>query len=669
MMERVSESPSASSVVLPQLRSSRHDSVTSLSSASHLDKEARAQTLDQIHSSACNTDTLTTFSEFTSPPSASSAVDGKGIASELQGGLSGLYNRLRASVGNVRDIVSHITEDGYPHDRPLRDSQLHISSLTHSNSQSVDSIQLSTPSTDSLYKSQDSAAGRPSLGENVGLDHEKNEKDQQNRSKRVLAVTAGASLQASSSNSSVTSGPSVPLTQAVTRAAALPAVAEVNVSAVKERDLGGGHVSNKQVTKSTAQSKPPLAFPSEFYLGASVDKPNSETPGGGLTSDDPGPTQKAQGSRSILDTTPGATARFSDQAANNRPKNARKNDFATDDHILSGSVLESIGEPIRSPTKPSAGRNQDAVEASRTVTNPTTPRGDALTGTQAGDFTGDIAAGQSQKWNNQRPELTGKRPSVSSQSRLTRSPSSHQSQTSREGVTTVSPNTTRQSLPSTDIAENLDGYQVTSQLKTQATSIQNKDARSSKVSSQIKSKILNKEYWMRDENARDCFYCGDSFSTFRRKHHCSRYTIEMSKFYHTYALTQGLVAKYLMQNAHHFSRVHNLDNRGLFEFANPARVSSMDTMIHLTSRMIATYLSPASGRDMVQQVQAISWQARQGLSRPKQKIPIRVREFQTSVSQQWQSLQHVVPGGKQARHLFSRLMLSGVYCGPPRPGH
>ena len=42
------------------------------------------------------------------------------------------------------------------------------------------------------------------------------------------------------------------------------------------------------------------------------------------------------------------------------------------------------------------------------------------------------------------------------------------------------------------------------------------------VLSQTRTRVLSKEYWMRDENARDCFHCGDAFSTFRRKHHCSQ---------------------------------------------------------------------------------------------------------------------------------------------------
>jgi 1-phosphatidylinositol-3-phosphate 5-kinase len=36
----------------------------------------------------------------------------------------------------------------------------------------------------------------------------------------------------------------------------------------------------------------------------------------------------------------------------------------------------------------------------------------------------------------------------------------------------------------------------------------------------LRSKVLPKELWMRDETAKECFYCGEPFSTFRRKHHC-----------------------------------------------------------------------------------------------------------------------------------------------------
>ena len=40
------------------------------------------------------------------------------------------------------------------------------------------------------------------------------------------------------------------------------------------------------------------------------------------------------------------------------------------------------------------------------------------------------------------------------------------------------------------------------------------------VMSHLKRRVISKSFWMKDENAKDCFYCGQAFSTFRRKHHC-----------------------------------------------------------------------------------------------------------------------------------------------------
>lgn len=39
-------------------------------------------------------------------------------------------------------------------------------------------------------------------------------------------------------------------------------------------------------------------------------------------------------------------------------------------------------------------------------------------------------------------------------------------------------------------------------------------------SNRLRSRLLAKEFWMKDENAKDCFRCGEIFTTFRRKHHC-----------------------------------------------------------------------------------------------------------------------------------------------------
>ncbi|KAL9050431.1 MAG: hypothetical protein Q9162_006645 [Coniocarpon cinnabarinum] len=37
---------------------------------------------------------------------------------------------------------------------------------------------------------------------------------------------------------------------------------------------------------------------------------------------------------------------------------------------------------------------------------------------------------------------------------------------------------------------------------------------------EMRRKILSRDFWMKDENAKVCFSCGDTFTAFRRKHHC-----------------------------------------------------------------------------------------------------------------------------------------------------
>lgn len=42
----------------------------------------------------------------------------------------------------------------------------------------------------------------------------------------------------------------------------------------------------------------------------------------------------------------------------------------------------------------------------------------------------------------------------------------------------------------------------------------------SNVMHEMRRKVLSRDFWMKDENAKVCFSCGDAFTTFRRKHHC-----------------------------------------------------------------------------------------------------------------------------------------------------
>ncbi|KAK0734218.1 hypothetical protein B0T26DRAFT_746159 [Lasiosphaeria miniovina] len=94
---------------------SRRDSVNSVSVSSQADKEQLAIALDKIHTSASQSDVLTTFNDFAPPPGTHPAVETKGTAGDLvQQGLSGLYSRFKEAVGvgAVGKGSAHEADDG-----------------------------------------------------------------------------------------------------------------------------------------------------------------------------------------------------------------------------------------------------------------------------------------------------------------------------------------------------------------------------------------------------------------------------------------------------------------------------------------------------------------------------------------------------------------------------
>ena len=236
------ESPSTSTVFLPQLRRA---SMASLSSTSQIiGKEALAETLDQIHNTASQSDTLTTFNEYTSPPPSSAGTEGKGITSELQGGLSGLYNRLKASVGNVRDSIGTVSDEN-PEDDASTKSQRLVPSPTPTR-QTLDAVKSISTSLLSAGDNQHSSQEDPAM-----------EAEQQERAwkQRPSNLSAGASglvsRGSSASNMALRSPLGVPVT------AATATVAEISVNAVKSRDVvdrtdEGGHTSTRTSHKPSA---------------------------------------------------------------------------------------------------------------------------------------------------------------------------------------------------------------------------------------------------------------------------------------------------------------------------------------------------------------------------------------------------------------------------------
>ncbi|KAL2165326.1 hypothetical protein VTH06DRAFT_623 [Thermothelomyces fergusii] len=81
---------------------SRRDSTASLSVASHADREHYALALDKIHTSASQSNVLTTFNDFAPPPDSLPPAEPKATTGDIvQQGLSGLYTRFKEAVGAV----------------------------------------------------------------------------------------------------------------------------------------------------------------------------------------------------------------------------------------------------------------------------------------------------------------------------------------------------------------------------------------------------------------------------------------------------------------------------------------------------------------------------------------------------------------------------------------
>lgn len=464
------------------------------SKPSQLDKTVLAQTLDQIHHTASQTESLTTFNQYTAPPPVTSGSDGKGIASELQGGLSGLYSRIRASVGTVRDIVTHA------HDESADDKSL--KSPTASTTRTIlDTGKVSSPApkptTPTTIRSFDTVqqlqTGRPAP-EVESIDKELTAKQS-----RLSSGVAGAPLQNVFTAGSISPAPLTSLVQAVIGAAARPGVVEVNMGAIKEREASGEKLpisaSNPPSQKATVGLRP------ETYLG---DKQNSRIIETSRTIESSGNSHKFQASGPTSEGSGDGARRTSDkntckdaEAAWNRRSDTDK------DFPFKNSNFDGVHVPVQTSARSQSNTTRIVDDPPRVIMNPAASRDDPFQDVSTGGKKDGPALETSKESHYQHLDLPAHRSALSPQNNP---PGSRERRS--------------QLNPSFQIAIN--PSLASSELKPPANSQQDDDPKPMTVFSQIKSKILNKEYWMRDENARDCFYCGDPFTTFRRKHHCSK---------------------------------------------------------------------------------------------------------------------------------------------------
>ena len=439
-LQNANESPSSSSLFLPLGKSARRGSRSSVNQA--LDRDTLQNALNSIHSAASQTSVLTTFNDFTEPPPPAPHDEPRGLAGDVQDGLTGLYNKLRATVGVSRD-GQQTNRGPADHKSPTR-AGLKASAEYASNP----ARELGEP----LLASPRSLPTHGKGGEDIPL--------------------PGSNTQSKTTSTTIPALKSPPMSaQKRSVIHADPTVLEISVHATR---AANGAYTEQESFKERASAN--------STSRTSIDIQN-----------------QPHGDDSIV---LAASRPMSPHSIHSLPP-------------LTTSSLPMAGRTIASPLEdePSRSATMDSQDASAQDARYLHSRDNASSAFMHPTSAIDGTAVLSRK-----------------STRVASRP------TSPEGPSRA--HITFPELARPFSAMELPGYQASRASSTDSLSIQGTfspmengldGAREDRMTSfgphkktkrLLTRKMLNREFWMRDENARDCFHCGEPFSTFRRKHHC-----------------------------------------------------------------------------------------------------------------------------------------------------
>ena len=477
-----------------------------------MDKETLSHALDQIHSAASQTNTLTIFNEYTSPPSSSSGTESKGLASELHGGLSGLYSRFRASVGNVKDAVTVGSEDTVPLDASKSFNGA-LESPTLSAHDGYGADDLANAGLAKTKTSLNSGQQSPSFAPSNPKGRYTSEQGQRAKPTKI-ALDAAAIPSVSVPKSFTKSGnPLASLTQANRPTTIGPALAEVNVGAFKQTDQTLNNVSevvNTGHRQSWIEDHNARVDPGNVSIlnteSDTVDvRKSSEisNPSNGMVSD--------QSGRACTDTRRPDGLHADKSPSVSKPQVAQA--VAQASHALMIDAVDKIAAVSSSDDEANGSReNLTIITSSSNVQYDVLNTSILKQPTLAAEHGGYQHLELPLQKDSGIPSNAAQYPQISNQSSAEPEVILDSSDTSAAHnlVRDVSVGSAHARSDANETARASDSKGNVS-----------RDLRVMSVFSQVKNKVLNKEYWMKDENAKDCFYCGDTFSTFRRKHHCS----------------------------------------------------------------------------------------------------------------------------------------------------
>ncbi|KAK3674915.1 Mitochondrial distribution and morphology protein 12 [Recurvomyces mirabilis] len=422
-MAKEPPSPSASSTLLPFLGPgrSRRGSLASINSRKEIDKDVLAQALDHIHTSASKSEQLTSFHDF----DGGARIGAKELVSN---GVSGLYNRLKQSVGGGS---------------PSKDGKVRPKS-----SSSKDAVE-----TGSAHSSVSTSRTTPAL-----------------TLKRPVPDSASVST---------TSAAASPIITNFSSAVPVLDVAKPLPTSLKATAVDNG---------ANADEQPDIAVNDyEYQQHSTNDVSHLPTQSNEISEED-----VEQARHALLDDD------RSESATQALARVLSHHDVQANEPHGTGLARSTTrqGQPLGHLITPSAP-HADGSSEHMDRASISTPENDP---------------------GSRRPPMLHV-----GASHLPGFKASRASSTTDGGDLVSSSSTpTNSSRPALDPSPNLNSAMQRRRtgLKPPPGAADHTGHRTAHVPHHLKRRVISKEFWMKDENARDCFYCGQSFSTFRRKHHC-----------------------------------------------------------------------------------------------------------------------------------------------------
>ncbi|KAJ5232293.1 hypothetical protein N7468_005249 [Penicillium chermesinum] len=475
-----------------------------------------AALLDKMHTAAYKSDSLTLFNDLAPLPAPVPATEDKPLLEDQHGRLTGLYSRIRESVGGMRDIVSGGTRsaDRSAAETPAIKSPSSERSMSKSASDLASSMAEYPPS--HTNSSQGSRLHSPVMANFQANAPEAVSNANANPTKGSKVSSKSASV---SSKTSISPSPGIknnitPLTKSTAPSStADPAITQVHsvgqTRQSRSSSLNNTSQSHKNADSASLSSRDGPTEPSFSQSSSVLGQHLTHSPVLSIK-----PHESFNEEQNSLERT-GSFALNNNASDDQSNKNASAEQPGLVDHSQPALVRSSKHpdqtqestpqqNESRSNSRLSFGYDEPAISAIPKGLSRSSPRASVSRSNSIPSVTGE-AVSNTELSNNpvHSRSREGSKPPV---------PNNRSHGYGMSRASTAESTTTIASLPSLNTAVAQIPKQTQKETRPQAVG--------DGMLSQLRSRLLSKDFWMRDENAKDCFHCGEPFTTFRRKHHC-----------------------------------------------------------------------------------------------------------------------------------------------------